>query len=1097
VSVERTLLAGIGSVLTAVGSIAKIPGGPRVLLAKLGWDLPVGIDDIGLAALDMARVGTRLNDWTTLAADPEASTDRQALALAELASAVAELLTELGDLRLQAPQDYLDRTEIKNDFLTRLFDLYLIQAAAVASRPVFDIAALIGWFELRRCNADPAIFQVAHLRHIVHWDRLPMLLSDPARLLRETYGWGTTTFDPDALVSRLGGVLQHLATEVIRRELPVIPFGRLLGGTPLTHQRPIQLLLPLIGSGGSLTAEAGISVFGLPPSAPGVADGGIGVAPYASGTANLRIPLSSTLSIGMFATGDLGSGLALLLRPGNSPLLRTGLNEPQAGTGASGAEVKLDLTLVTPEGADGITLLTAGSTRIEATSIAVALGVQVSGESTDATMRLQIQGSRLTVKPELSFIEADGLVAQADVDLSWSHRHGVRLGGRAELSTSIAIGRRIGPVMVDALGVGLSTSDGSVALTTSVGATVALGPVLLVLEQIGVRTSVTPGPGNLGSAELTLRPTLPSGIGVVIDAPGVIGGGFLRFDAPRAEYSGILQLEIAETIAVKAAGLLSTRMPDGSKGYSLLILISAEGFAPIQLGFGFTLTGIGGLLGVNRSVMVEVLRAGLKTGTLGSLLFPDDPIRNAPQIISDLRAVFPPVKHRYVFGPMLKLAWGTPTLLTLELAVVLELPDPVRLVILGRLQALLPDAQRALVQVHMDAIGVIDFNRREVALDATLYDSRILQFALTGDMALRANWGTQPNFVLALGGLHPRFAAPAGLPSLARLALSLSDGESLRLRCAAYLALTSNTVQFGARLDLHAAGGGFSFDGTLGFDALFQLAPLSFIVDVGAALALRYHGHLLVGVSFDGSLAGPTPWHVQGKATIKVFLFKVSVHFDRQFGQSQPPPLPAPIDALGLLIEALRDQRNWSATLARDEPPVVSIRETSRTATSFRVHPLALLTVRQRVLPLNRAITKIGSAQLTSGPATFTLKATAIGAAPMPISATPVSEPFALAQYQELRDDEKLAQPAFATGEAGLQFGMDELAYAYEEVLDQSIAYKTLLIDPTRPPGPEAAMPPYVLPLPVLDAVVGLGAAGQAAFRGRRTARYRQAEAAQ
>jgi uncharacterized protein DUF6603 len=52
-------------------------------------------------------------------------------------------------------------------------------------------------------------------------------------------------------------------------------------------------------------------------------------------------------------------------------------------------------------------------------------------------------------------------------------------------------------------------------------------------------------------------------------------------------------------------------------------------------------------------------------------------------------------------------------------------------------------------------LGVIDCNRGDVSLDATLYDSRILQFVLTGDMALRANWGTQPNFVLSLGASMP------------------------------------------------------------------------------------------------------------------------------------------------------------------------------------------------------------------------------------------------------------------------------------------------------------------------------------------------------
>jgi hypothetical protein len=143
----------------------------------------------------------------------------------------------------------------------------------------------------------------------------------------------------------------------------------------------------------------------------------------------------------------------------------------------------------------------------------------------------------------------------------------------------------------------------------------------------------------------------------------------------------------------------------------------------------------------------------------------------------------------------------------------------------------------------------------------------ILQFTLTGDMALRAGWGRQPQFVLAIGGFHPRFAPPPGLPALQRLALQLADGDSLQLRCQAYLAVTSNTVQFGARVDLHAAGGGFSFDGMLGFDAILQLAPLAFEVDVGAALALRYHGRLLMGISFKGRLAGPTPWQVEGKAS--------------------------------------------------------------------------------------------------------------------------------------------------------------------------------------------------------------------------------------
>jgi len=430
-----------------------------------------------------------------------------------------------------------------------------------------------------------------------------------------------------------------------------------------------------------------------------------------------------------------------------------------------------------------------------------------------------------------------------------------------------------------------------------------------------------------------------------------------------------------------------------------------------------------------------------------------------------------------------QLRWGTPTLLTLDLALLVELPAPIRVVVLGRLQVLLPDQSHPLVQIRMDALGVLDLSAETVALDATLYDSRILQFTLTGDMALRAGWGRQPQFVLAIGGFHPRFAPPPGVPALKRLALQLADGDSLQLRCQAYLAVTSNTVQFGARVDLHAAGGGFSFDGMLGFDAILQVAPLAFEVDVGAALALRYHGRLLMGISFKGRLAGPTPWHVEGKASIKLLFFSVSVSFARTFGSKTAPPLPAAVDVIGLITAALTDRRNWSGTVPRSSSPVVTIRETPPPAMGLRVHPWAELTLRERIAPLNRQLTKLGTAPLIGGPTTVTVALTDRAGA-HPWRTTPVAEPFALAQYVDLRDDEQLAQPAFVPLDGGLTVAADDLAVEDEAGLATPIAYETLLIDPTRPP--ERPKPGYVLSAAVLERVARFGAAGQAPARKRR-----------
>jgi hypothetical protein len=395
----------------------------------------------------------------------------------------------------------------------------------------------------------------------------------------------------------------------------------------------------------------------------------------------------------------------------------------------------------------------------------------------------------------------------------------------------------------------------------------------------------------------------------------------------------------------------------------------------------------------------------------------------------------------------------------------------------------------------MDAIGVIDFNKGEVSLDATLYDSRILAFVVTGDMALRASWGRQPNFVLSVGGLNPRFPPPAGLPQLARLALSLGDSDNPRLRFEAYLALTSNTVQFGARFEFSYSAVGFTLAGFLGFDALFQFTPFHFIVDVGAMVALKRGESVLMGVALEMTLAGPTPWHVKGAATFKLFFFKVSIRFDHRFGHEEPAALPPPVDVRTLLADALGDRRNWSSALPRGEHALVSLRDGQTPPVTVRVHPLAELTVRQRVVPLNRVVTKFGNVPLAE-PTSFTVAASGRNDAPLPLPSTPIQDAFALAQYQEMSDDEKLARPAFEVHDAGLQFGVEEAAYHYEALPDTAIAYETLLIDPTRPAETVTVPEPYVLSPTVLAAVVGLGAAGQAAIRRRGSSRYRELEEA-
>ena len=63
-------------------------------------------------------------------------------------------------------------------------------------------------------------------------------------------------------------------------------------------------------------------------------------------------------------------------------------------------------------------------------------------------------------------------------------------------------------------------------------------------------------------------------------------------------------------------------------------------------------------------MLLEPMAAGVRTGAINGILFPTNVIENAPRIISDLRAIFPPKEGTFLIGPMAKIGWGTPTLVS-------------------------------------------------------------------------------------------------------------------------------------------------------------------------------------------------------------------------------------------------------------------------------------------------------------------------------------------------------------------------------------------------------------------------------------------------
>ena len=451
-----------------------------------------------------------------------------------------------------------------------------------------------------------------------------------------------------------------------------------------------------------------------------------------------------------------------------------------------------------------------------------------------------------------------------------------------------------------------------------------IGPVLASVARIGLKLALDfpedQAQANLHFANLDVGFLAPAGIGLAVDARSVKGGGFLFYDAAQQQYAGVLELSLSGVIALKAIGLLSTRLPDGSRGYSLLILVTAQSAQPggslLELPMGWRLTGLGGLIAIHRTVDEDAVRAGLKNHTLESILFPVDPVKNAPTIIAALGRVFPPRRGSYLLGFMVQLQWGVPTLIEVNLGLIVELGGRNRFVVLGRISSILPRLDNDLLRLSLDAVGIVDFDQGTVAIDALLVDSRLLRrFPLTGGGALRARWTSPRSFALAVGGMHHGFTPPAGFPSLDRLALSLTTGDNPRLTCEAYFALTSNTVQFGAHANLYAAAFGFNVQGEAGYDVLIQLMPFHFLAEFYAGMQLRKGSRNLFKVKVEGALEGPLPLAVRAKCTFEILWWDVSIRVNVTLVGGQAPPLPAAVDALAQLRVALADTRSWSAEL--------------------------------------------------------------------------------------------------------------------------------------------------------------------------------------
>lgn len=810
-----------------------------------------------------------------------------------------------------------------------------------------------------------------------------------------------------------------------------------------------RLLIPIVSysSGSGDNAEIGLKFVPVPPKTserqvlPGLA-----TLIYGTFSGGESHSLDGDWKVGVEASGSLANrGVLFQPKIGQEPKVEFLNIEPRSS--ASQDQFVMTVALTHTGGKEQVQrdLVNIAVGRITLKEI----GFEITTEYKGGDFEVRVAGNatgELRVQARGGFLEKvipKPITYDFDTTVGWSSKNGFFFQNGGTLEASIPTNVDLGFLKLGETHIGITPKPGGgdgdepPGLPVKIGTSpkLNLGFLKANVQRVGLQLDLRfpEGGGNAGPADIQVGFNPPNGIGLSVNAGPVSGGGQLNFYPEENRYSGELSLQIGN-IGLNAIGLLKTELPGGTDGYSLLILITAD-IPPVQLGFGFVLTGIGGLLGINRQAKMDELGATVRTGSLSSVLFPQNVIENSQQIISDLRTIFPPRADRHVVGPMAKLGWGTPVMLKMKLGVILEIPTW-RIAIAGIFQLDLPDEKVALIDLNLAIVGVIDIPNKRIAIDASLYDSRVVSWTVSGDMAMRLRWGDDARFILSIGGFNSRYDAPTDFPELDRVKVEMSPpGGNPRMGMKGYLAVTPNTFQVGALYYIHGEFGPATIDGKLGFDALFYFDPFRFIIDVLAKVSVGIKGHGLT-LKLTGTLKGPGPFHLNGKVHIEILFFSISVEINITFGKSEKKESLPAANVMRELTKELGKSGNWSAQLPPEGASVVNIRrpepdgesaEAGGESERVLVHPLGGITIRQTVVPLAFRIDKYGNAR----PATYErFEITDLVVDGNSLSqGRRMKEQFAPAKYREMSDSEKMNSPPFVKRQAGVKAGSNLLYY--------------------------------------------------------------------
>lgn len=945
-------------------------------------------------------------------------------ALAEGAGIIRAIM-EADLQQLALPPDPFGQDQFWEEIAARIPEYLLLSWLDCNLSPVYEMAHFAGVI-----TEEPATDVLPEQRHL-HLNLLGNLFSAPGDQIAGTYDWGGDFAHADFLIN-LSRFLD--AFDLFPDMVPLrASMSDLLLGAGSTETAYEMNYAPAVLS--RLLPGLSLELL-LAPFAPGGGEAsGLALVAASAAEANVSLTPTDGMEITASASGQFAFGA------GVSP---AGVD---AIAGASDVTLDAGFNFRPPV---PLTLFgKSGATRLEFRQLNISADLGFEGASPVMGLAAGLgsaseDGVALVIAPG----DADNFIAQllgdkeieigAGLGLRWTSTGTLVIEGGAGFEIELPVDFKAGPIEITKILIGVWGSPEGIDLEFAISGGLDLAVLQIAAEEVGIELRLKKpedgGTPSIGPFDFLTGLKPPRGLGLAIDAAGLVrGGGYLDIDREIGRYAGVAQVGIF-ALDLSAIGIIDTQLPDKPDGWSLFLAIFSE-FPPIQLGFGFALLGVGGLIGINRTIDQDALFDRMISGALDSIMFPEDPIANAPRIIEDISAIFPAADGQFLFGAMFKLGWGTPALVDADIGLILELPTPFRILLLGQVSVALPVPDAAVVELNLDVAGLLDLTAGTFELNALLRDSHIARVIhLSGGMSMKAVFKGQPDMIFSIGGFHSEFTPPEGFRTPKRISAAIPVGSIADVSLSGFMAITSNTFQAGGKITIYARLSGFTAEGWLEIEALIQFSPFSFDVRTSFGVSVRMGRTTLMGVDVEARVLGPSPIEVFGFARFEILEFKkkIDIHLTTA---GDKPRITVTENLSEILTEAFSAEGALQAfeTIA---PVVFAGEETG-------VDPAAVLSLIQKIAPLEEALKKFGEADI-EGADLFAIDDISINGLPLdPALIEEATDWFARAQFFKMGDDEKLVAPSFEEMPAGVTMrsegdampGTLSIADDYEEIV--------------------------------------------------------------